>query len=272
VTAAVCPVCYGRSDDGTLCQSCTDDFTTDLRGNRVVMGVAELVDNLHVAQAKQARMDGGGHGDTRKGDIKHERMPLQLGAMDAVRGLEFYLGSWARDLTGDKWRPNLRGRRSFRAEGGPPGPFCPLCGHESCRVRRAYQTVPGIDRYVAVQAADVLLAYMGDIRRHGAVSELIDEVGKALKAGRNAIDVEPLTRFPVGPCPEDGCGRTVFAVCPAEGSKKPALMACYLIVKGENRPNLGAGLAHSWTSIQFFRTGERIRRKMERQQMTEGAA
>jgi hypothetical protein len=226
------------------------------------MGIAELVDNLHVAQAKQARIGGGGgHGDTRKGDIKHERMPLQLGAMDAYRHLEDILASWARDLTGDKWRPRGAMRLARNPSSGP-GPFCPACLHPSCTDRRMYQFAPS--RYIAVQAAEQLLRRMDDIRRHGAVVELVEEIGKAIKAGRNAIDVEPFSRFPVGPCPED-CGRTVFAVCPAEGSEKPALMACYLIVTGENRPDLGAGFVHSWTSVQFFRAGERIRRKMEQQ-------
>jgi hypothetical protein len=32
----------------------------------------------------------------------------------------------------------------------------------------------------------------------------------------------------------------------------------------ENRPDLGAGFLHSWNSSQFYRAGERIRRKMER--------
>jgi hypothetical protein len=103
------------------------------------------------------------------------------------------------------------------------------------------------------------------IRKHGAVKELVEEIGKALHAARNALDVEPFTRFRVGPCPEE-CDRTVFAVCPAEGSQKPALMACYLIVEGENRPDLGAGFVHRWTSVQFYRVGERIRRKMEQRE------
>jgi hypothetical protein len=103
--------------------------------------------------------------------------------------------------------------------------------------------VPG--RYIAAEAAGVLAGSMDLIRKHGAVSELVDEITHALDRARKSLDVEPFTRFPVGPCPED-CGRTVFAVCPAEGSKRPALMACYLMIKGENRPDLGAGFAHSY--------------------------
>jgi hypothetical protein len=222
---AVCPHCGGRSDDSLLCTSCTDTLRTDLRGNAVHMGIAELVDNLHVAQAKLARGSDSGHAGPAR-----ERMALNLGAMDEVRNLEFYLGSWARDLTSDVWRPG-----------------------------------DTRERYAAVQCADILLEHLGDIRRHGAVEELVDEITKAVHKARNFLDVEPFTRFPVGPCPEE-CDRTVFAVCPAEGSTRPALMACYLMAQTENRPDLAAGFAHSWTSVQFFRTGKRIREKMDTQQ------
>lgn len=219
---AVCPVCRRSEDSGLLCGSCTDRLTTDLRGNRAVMGVAELVDNLHVMEAKQAR---GGDSGGKPGPA-HERMPLNLGAMDAVRELEYRLGTWAMDVTADRWWPR-----------------------------------PG--RYIAAEAAGVLAGSMLTIRKHGAVDELVAEVSKAIDDARRTLDVEPFTRFPVGPCPEDDCPRTVFAVCPAEGSARPALMACYQVVKTENRPDLGAGFVHSWNSSQFYRAGERIRRKMD---------
>lgn len=257
MTTAQCPVCGCESVDALLCRSCTDGFRTDLRGNRVVMGVAELVDNLHVAQAKQAR---GGETEGKPG-LAHERMPANLNAGKHVSELEFYLGSWARDLTQDKWRPRGPMRAVRRAQ-APPGPYCPTCRHYSCGDRRVYEFAP--IRYIAAQAAGVLLDHLDDIRRHGAAKELVDEVTKAIERARRSLDVEPFTRFPVGPCPEE-CDRTVFAVCPAEGSKQPALMACYSLVPGENRPDLGAGFAHSWISSQFFRAGERIRRKMEQQ-------
>jgi hypothetical protein len=218
----MCPVCYAKQAEGLLCTSCTETLRTDLRGNRVVMGVAELVDNLHVAQAKQAR----GSQEGVKAGLKHERMPANLNAGNLVAELEYRLGTWAMDVTGDKWWPR-----------------------------------PG--RYVAAEAAGILAGSIPAIRRHGAVRELVEEIGKAIGKARTSLDVEPFTRFPVGPCPEE-CDRTVFAVCPAEGSQRPALMACYLIVEGENRPDLGAGFVHSWTSVQFYRAGERIRRKMER--------
>jgi hypothetical protein len=222
--SANCPSCRRAEPSGLLCQSCTDTLVTDLRGNRAVMGIAELVDNLHVVQAKQARGSDSGF----KPGPAHERMPLNLGAMDAVRELEYRLGSWAMDVTKDHWWPR-----------------------------------PG--RYIAAEAAGVLVGSIPAIRRHGAVDELVQEISKAVESARRTLDVEAFTRFPVGPCPEE-CDRTVFAICPAEGSERPALMACYLIVKGENRPDLGAGFGHSWISSQFYRAGEKIRRKIEQQE------
>ena len=218
---AVCPACSTPQDEGLLCATCTRRLTTDLRGNASVMGVAELVDNLHVMQAKLARSsDSGG-----KAGPAHERMPANLLAGKHVAELEYRLGTWAMDVTSDQWEPR-----------------------------------PG--RYVAAEAAGVLAGSMDVIRKHGAVNELVDEISKAMDRARAVLDVEPFTRFPVGPCPED-CDRTVFAICPAEGSSKPALMACYLLVPEENRPDLAAGFVHAWNSSQFYRAGERIRRKME---------
>jgi hypothetical protein len=53
--SATCPVCGAEQSASLLCNSCTEGLLTDLRGNRVVMGVAELIDNLNVAQARQDR-------------------------------------------------------------------------------------------------------------------------------------------------------------------------------------------------------------------------
>jgi hypothetical protein len=228
---ASCPACYGLARDGLLCGICTRNLTTDLRGNDAVMGVAELVDNLHVAQAKLARIGGGS--DSRKGDTKHERLALGVGAMEACRHLEAILGSWAMDVTGETWWP-----------------------------------VQG--RYVAVSAAEQLLDEIDAIRAHGAVNDLMDEVRKAIHRARDVVDLpERFSRFPVGPCPEiadngQPCERTVFALVPGEESTQPALMACYRMVLDERRPDLGAGFAHTWQTHQWLRAGRRILDVMEK--------
>lgn len=217
-----CPAdCGAESPDGLLCARCTKELLINLRGNASVMGVAELVDNLHVAMAKQARGT-----DVGKAGLARERMPANLNAGRLVGELEYRLGTWAMDVTGDEWWPR-----------------------------------PG--RYVAAEAAGVLAGSVDRVRKHGAVKDLVEEITKAVDAARRSLDVEPFTRFPVGPCPEDDCRRTVFAICPAEGSTRPALMACYLHVPGENRPDLAAGFIHAWNSSQFYRAGERIRKKLE---------
>jgi hypothetical protein len=216
-----CPSCGCEQTDSLLCARETADLRTDLHGNGVVMGVAELVDNLHVAMAKQARGT-----DPGQSGLARERMPANLEAGRHVRELEYRLGTWAMDISGDRWwpRPN---------------------------------------HYVAAEAAGLLAGSLYLIRRHGAVNELVEEITTAIDKARRCLDVDPFTRFQVGPCPEDGCERTVFALCPAEGSIRPAFMACYLKVKGENRPDLGAGFLHSYESSQFYRAGMRIRRLLQ---------
>jgi hypothetical protein len=214
-------VCGCEQAESLLCDRDTATLRTDLHGNGVVMGVAELVDNLHVAMAKQARGS-----DPGKSGLARERMPVNLEAGRHVRELEYRLGMWAMDVSGDRWWPR-----------------------------------PG--RYVAAEAAGLLAGSLDRIRRHGAVNELVAEIVKAIDDARRCLDVEPFTRFPVGPCPEDGCARTVFALCPAEGSPRPAFMACYLKVQDENRPDLGAGFLHSYESSQFYRVGMRIRKLID---------
>jgi hypothetical protein len=214
-------VCGAKQDDSLLCERDTASLRTDLRGNAVTMGVAEIVDNLHVAMAKQARGT-----DPGQSGLARERMPANLEAGRHVRELEYRLGTWAMDVSGDRWWPR-----------------------------------PG--RYVAAEAAGLLVGSLHLIRRHGAVNELVDEITTAIDRARRCLDVEPFTRFEVGPCPEDECARTIFALCPAEGSTRPALMACYMKVQGENRPDLGAGFLHSYESSQFYRAGMRIRKLLQ---------
>lgn len=184
---ATCPSCFGRSEDALLCTVCTSRLTTDLRGNASIMGVAELVDNLHVAMAKQARINGGGNakprprpktaeGEDGNHKLAHERLPINLGAAAALADLESYLGTWAMDVTNDQWWPT-------------PGELAP------------------------VSAADALLDHMPEIRRHGAVAELVEELTKVITKARRVID-RPVEMRYVGPClaPAGGgqCGHDLY--------------------------------------------------------------
>lgn len=104
-------------------------------------------------------------------------------------------------------------------------------------------------------AARLLLDHITEIRRHPAAAELHDEVISAIRQARAAAD-RPANRttFPVGPCPEDTdsgpCPGEVVAFIPTE-DERPSWLRCQ------------ADEAHRWSSIQFYRVGERIRRRME---------
>jgi hypothetical protein len=110
-------------------------------------------------------------------------------------------------------------------------------------------------RDVSGAAALVLLEEIDAIRRHPAAAELHDEVISAIRQARNEAD-RPANRttFPVGPCPEDTetgpCPGEVVAFIPTE-DERPSWLRCQ------------ADEAHRWSSIQFYRVGERIRRRME---------
>lgn len=102
-----------------------------------------------------------------------------------------------------------------------------------------------------VTAAAYLRHKVRDVRRHHAVNELYDEVLNAVWAVRSACDQPGQRTITVGPCPED-CDGEVVAVLPTDDDR-PSRMQCKAVD------------AHKWTSTQFLRTGERIRRKMEQQ-------
>jgi hypothetical protein len=121
-----------------------------------------------------------------------------------------------------------------------------VCGEES---------VPESNLPSAVVAAHMLLSDMDKIRRHPAADELMDEVVDAIRLARRTTD-RPANRtlFHVGPCPEDGetgpCPGEVFAFFPTEDSRPPRM---------ECRENP----EHRWASHQWYRTGERILRRMK---------
>lgn len=249
---ATCPACYAKSTNSLLCSACTRALTIDLRGNASVMGVAELVDNLHIALAKEARLTAASGHET----IKHERLVINVGAMEDLRHLDAILTSWARDITNDQWWPGTKGRRARRIDGSAPGPFCPRCVHPSCQARREYENKPCVERYLSVDAAETLLNNMDVIRAHGAARELVDEITKAVARARTAVDPQRTATIRVGPCPEDACTNTVYAFLPAD-DRTPAHMACKPL-NDHNQPDRGAVSPHSWEPHQWLRASRRI--------------
>jgi hypothetical protein len=207
---ATCPSCFGRSDDALLCTTCTSRLTTDLRGNASIMGVAELVDNLHVAMAKQARINGGtnakpkprpkmAEGEDGSHKLAHERLPINLGAAAALADLESYLGTWAMDVTDEGWWPDP-------------------------------------NEHAAVSAADALLDNVPAIRRHGAVAELVEELSKVINKARHVID-RPVDMRYVGPClaPAGGgkCGNDLYI---GPGAETARCAECGTTHEVANRP------------------------------------
>jgi hypothetical protein len=114
---------------------------------------------------------------------------------------------------------------------------------------------PRMPGEAAIVAAYGLLGQIDTIRRHPTADKLHDEVCSAVRQARATAD-RPANRttFPVGPCPEDTetgpCPGEVVAFIPTEDDR-PSWLRCQ------------ADDEHRWSSIQFYRVGERIRRRME---------
>lgn len=180
---SACPVCNRRQDDGIMCHSCCVVIETEL------VDVPNVVIELGVTLARQGRGE-----VTGKGGLAHERPGYHGGASIAAGVLGNTLTTWARDISGDDWRPK-----------------------------------PGEDQTVA--AAALLLDQINLARRHAEAKELHEEVVSAIQQGRNATDrAANRTIFAVGPCPEedeDGtpCSGEVFAFIPTEDDR-PSRMEC----------------------------------------------
>ncbi|MCW2902286.1 MAG: hypothetical protein JWO67_4551 [Streptosporangiaceae bacterium] len=97
-----------------------------------------------------------------KGGLARERMPIHTGAMQVHDDLQNTLTTWIRDITDDTWRPGI-----------------------------------GVDATTA--AAGHLLLEITAIRKHPAVTEMVDEITDAIRQARRVID-RPADRIFVGPC------------------------------------------------------------------------
>lgn len=173
---ATCPVCARDQIHGLLCHDCTSLLERNLSE------VASILAELDVTLAKQARIEQGG-----AGGLARERNPIAEKAIDPRWVLGNVLGTWARDVSGETWLPDVGYvwvRRNPHAV--TEGPYCLACTHRSCQTIRAEERRPR--QPVAAQAAGYLLDSIDPIRRHPAVVELVDEVLDAIRLARRTID------------------------------------------------------------------------------------
>lgn len=248
--SAACPVCNRRQDDGIVCHACVCILEYELADE--VQGVAALVAELDTTLARQGRGELGG-----KGGLANERAGFHAGASIAAGALSNTLTTWARDVSGETWEPDLPRVIVARYHANPRyGPFCNQCDHASCQAMRVL--IPIDAEHVMVQAAKYLLSEIVAVRRHLASAELHDEIVSSIRQARNAIDrAANRTIIPVGPCPEQDengqwCPGEVLAYIPTEDDR-PSRMECK--VDG----------SHKWTSVQWLRTGKRILDRIERE-------
>lgn len=181
--------------------------------------LAAVGDLVHDLEATLARQARISTGG--RGGLASEMDPWQQAASITLGTLTNTLTTWARDVCDTNWHA---------AAGAHP----------------------------AHAAASYLLLSITAIRRHPAADKLTDEIGYAVSVARNQVD-RTARRFPVGPCPEDGCDGQVWAYLPVEDTR-PSRMECR------------ANEDHAWTTVQWLRVGKRMLDKIERQKQNSGAA
>jgi hypothetical protein len=124
--------------------------------------VAAIVAELDISLSKQARI-----GNAGSPGLARERTPINVGTVDPRWILDNVLGTWARDIMGE---PDARWSPAF---------------------------VPS--RSPAITASRVMLSNASLIRRHPAVTELVDEITDAIAQARRAVD-RPADRVYLGQC------------------------------------------------------------------------
>jgi hypothetical protein len=153
-----------------LCPVCLAEQSQSLLCNaccnrleRDLGDVAAIVADLDVTLSKMARIGN----STGPGGLARERTPINVGALECATHLRDILTGWARDVSNESWRPT---DAELMVHGG--------------QTRSAGRS---------------LLLHINEIRRHPAVSELLDEVSDAIAQARRVVD-RPADRVFVGPC------------------------------------------------------------------------
>jgi hypothetical protein len=154
---AVCPVCGCGSVDSLLCHADTSALERELGD------VAAIVAELDVTLSKQARI-GNASGPS---GLARERTPVNWSSSDPRWVLGNVLSTWARDVSGETWRPT--------------------------------QTEAMVRGGATKSAARFLLSEVPLIRRHPAVEELVDQITDAVRLARRTVD-RPTDRQYLGTC------------------------------------------------------------------------
>lgn len=184
-TSAQCPVCGNPQAQGLLDDACTT------RLERELADVAAIVAELDVTLSKQARIGSGDHGGKKPKGWDRERLPINVGAIEAGDNLANVLTTWARDV----YREDL----SWAMHG-----------------------------FGSANYATVLLGAIDAVRRHPAVAELVDEVTDAVAQARRAVD-RPADRIYLGQCyveTPDEDGRQVTCLAEIWARPNASEVAC----------------------------------------------
>jgi hypothetical protein len=196
-----CPLCGHRMAVGRhVCRPCEDALTRDLDD------VPSLTVHLDLAEARQTRMgDGGGGKSSEPGLAWDDRARC---AQDHLRAV---LAGWARVL-------QAGANRRYA------GPTCLACTHRSCGYRDlargpATPTVISMSYWLRRQRLALL--------RHPAADEALDQIRRAVRDARAAIDRPPGTWF-AGPCGIPGeAGPCVADLYARHGEPLIICRACY---------------------------------------------
>lgn len=209
---ATCPSCGCEQGAGLLCSAETDRLECDLGD------VAAIVAELDVTLSRQARI---GTSGGKSGVMANHRDGFHGEASRTLGTLTNTLGTWARDVSGETWLPALSIVRVGRnPHTKTEGPFCLSCPHRSCMKIRTEERREA--PHPAMQAAGLLLSAIPLVRRHPAVSELVDEITYAVSLARRDVD-RPADRIYLGQCmveTPDPDGRQV--TCLAEIWARPS--------------------------------------------------
>lgn len=228
-----CPVCTRDQTDGLLCsrsaRNRSDEGCTE-HLERQLADVPNLIDELNTTISRQTRIDGTTTTETRPQRAEDETVASGL----VHERLLPHMGAiqaaddLAQALT--HWARNITGYTWKPAQ---------------------HLGNPTADAAAALLAADSIQA----IRRRPDVLEIVEGITDAIYAARRMTDQPAVRRVDVGPCPETDCPGIVQAHVPTDADK-----AAWAQCK--------ANKDHAWSSIQFFRLGERIKRKTDAQNGT----